>query len=526
MSKSAPREIELKLRLTPEELEAALARPVIAAAGASPQRRRLRTVYWDTRNRDLAAAGIALRIRDLGGSRVQTVKAARDSASALVDVLEDEQPIASERPNPERIRDATLREAVSRTVGRRRLKPIYETDIDRREWRIEPADGCVLSVAADIGTVRAADREAPLCELEIEVREGSAAAVFDFAREVLDTLPLRLETRTKAERGVLLANGADLAAPRAPEPARLPRLAAGMTVEEGLQAALRSCLRQIAVNILACAEDTAPEGPHQLRIGLRRLRSVLRIFRTLCSGETAQLLANEAAWLAAEAGPARDVHVFGAEIVSPARLLDPEGGASRTGYDRLEAARAAGMERAASRLASALDDPRARSLILNLGVYAEGKGWRKDVPAIRDVEGVCAADLAHFASGALQRLWRKVEKRARDIDALDETQRHELRKSLKKLRYGAELFAPLFPRKRVRHWIKALKTLQDVFGYLNDVAVARSLLAELAPPDGEDRTVARVHGLILGVHAARADAAWADAKSRWQALAGTRPFWD
>ncbi|MCP1336476.1 CYTH and CHAD domain-containing protein [Futiania mangrovi] len=526
MSKSAPREIELKLRLTPEEMEAALAGSALLALREEPRRRRLRTVYWDTADAALSRNGMALRIRDLGDARVQTLKAARDAASALLDVLEDEQPIAADRPNLDRIRDRNLRAAAAGAIGRRRLRPVFETDIDRREWTLSGEGGSTLFLAADKGTIRSGERISPICELEIEIREGSPADVFALARDVLGDQPLRLETRTKAERGFHLAAGRDITAPTAPETARLPGLTAGMTVEEGLRAALRSCLRQIAVNALACRENGDAEGPHQLRVGLRRLRSVLRIFRPVSDGDGARHLAAEAAWLAGEAGPARDLHVFGAEIVVPARALDPEAPDGQTGYDRLEAARSIAAEAAHARLAAALDDPRTPALILGLGIYAEGAGWRAEPDAPEDRAAACEADLAHFASGALDRLWRKVDKRARHLADLDEAERHELRKSLKKLRYGADLFAPLFPAKRVRTWVKSLKTLQDVFGYLNDVAVARALLADLAPPDSADGTLSRTHGLVLGVHAGRADAAWSEAQSRWRRLARTKPFWD
>lgn len=73
-----------------------------------------------------------------------------------------------------------------------------------------------------------------------------------------------------------------------------------------------------------------------------------------------------------------------------------------------------------------------------------------------------------------------MKRRGRHLDDLDPEERHRVRIAAKKLRYGAEFFAPLFPGKKAgkRHGAfgKALSDLQDHLGALNDIATGHELM--------------------------------------------------
>ena len=78
-----------------------------------------------------------------------------------------------------------------------------------------------------------------------------------------------------------------------------------------------------------------------------------------------------------------------------------------------------------------------------------------------------------FAARALDRLHRKVLKRARDVDWRNAKRRHDVRIALKRLRYACDFFAPCFGD--ARSYLEKLEKLQDLLGDLNDIAVARRL---------------------------------------------------
>jgi CHAD domain-containing protein len=99
-----------------------------------------------------------------------------------------------------------------------------------------------------------------------------------------------------------------------------------------------------------------------------------------------------------------------------------------------------------------------------------------------------------------------------------------MRRSLKKLRYLTEFFAPLFPSKEVKPFVKQLKTLQDVFGYVNDVRVADQIRV-IAAERNEEPDCAIAAGVVLGVHDEKAAETWTHAQNEWRDLKARDRFW-
>jgi CHAD domain-containing protein len=125
---------------------------------------------------------------------------------------------------------------------------------------------------------------------------------------------------------------------------------------------------------------------------------------------------------------------------------------------------------------------------------------------------------------ALKKRWKKVAKCGRAIDRLAPEEKHKMRRSLKKLRYMTEFFAPLFPSKDVKDFVKQLKTLQDVFGYVNDVRMAEQIGA-IAARRGNGRDCVLAAGVVLGAHEEKAAEAWSHAQEEWGRLKSRDRFW-
>jgi CHAD domain-containing protein len=101
-----------------------------------------------------------------------------------------------------------------------------------------------------------------------------------------------------------------------------------------------------------------------------------------------------------------------------------------------------------------------------------------------------------------------------------------LRIALKKLRYTAEFFAPLYQKKKVRRYVSELKRLQESLGRLNDIAHARSVVAELAPSSQKNTTSLRfAAGTVQGWYGARRPRLVKTAMKRWARLKKVTPFW-
>src|ERR1700687_6405415 len=97
----------------------------------------------------------------------------------------------------------------------------------------------------------------------------------------------------------------------------------------------------------------------------------------------------------------------------------------------------------------------------------------------------------NLAKATLAARARRLDKRGRHLKRASPPARHQARIAAKKLRYVAEVFAPLFPGSRTKDYLSALGKLQAALGHLNDLATGERLLDELEP---HVRTERLVHG--------------------------------
>lgn len=510
---SAQREIELKLVVAPQDLETlkTVAAPQgVSEAPAAPAT--LRSTYVDTPDQALRRARISLRLRDKSsGQRVQTLKIGTGVKGGLSSAVEIEKPLEGDSLDVALIDDPRALKALNRAVAGYPLSPVFETRIERHVREIRAGPDVSVEIALDQGDVVAGDLRAPLCEVELERVSGPAAGLFATARWLLADVPFAFSPCSKSERGYRLMAGEQVSP--------LPRGAGEDLIDrehrtgEAMAAVLADCLMQIADNRLGYLATPEPEIAHQLRVGLRRLRSALDLFRPALEEVAARRhLAGLARNLARLVGPVRDLDVLRDEIVAPLCQTLPEIVSASSLMDLLEQRRSALRQR----LADDLRDPRWNDLLLTLAELLALRPWER-------AEGnVWEQDLEKTARQALKRRWKAVQAYGDRLDDLSETERHDMRKALKGLRYGLDFFGPLYPGKRLKPWLAALKRLQDVFGSLNDVAMAERLASGLddLPPQG-----AFAAGFCLARARARADRDWRKARKLWDELAGRDPFW-
>ncbi|MBL8376786.1 MAG: CHAD domain-containing protein [Burkholderiales bacterium] len=216
-------------------------------------------------------------------------------------------------------------------------------------------------------------------------------------------------------------------------------------------------IAQIMANRNGARAGEDPEYVHQMRVGLRRLRSALRLFRGhehLLSRRDRQAVKT----LGRVLGGVRDLDVFAADIAGAG--LAPA--ARRAALARLEPPRA----RAREKLLAWLDGPRharlEQRLALSLAADRPGGG----------------AAVLPFAVRALERAHRPLARAVRDIAALDEPALHALRIEVKRARYAAEFFATLGWERPAGAYARALAALQDALGRINDMASGRVLLTQ------------------------------------------------
>lgn len=510
-------EVELKLEIPPEHASRLLRSRLLRELGEGRSRTRsLHTLYFDTPKLDLARIGVALRVRRDGRRLVQTLKARGPQRGAHFDRLEFEAPSAAEEPDLGLVPDPELRRRVEEAIAGSALAPVIETRI-RRTRRLLRHEATSLELDVDVGEVRAAGATQPLSEIELELREGDAGALYDVALALLETVPLRISTVSKADLGYACLTGS----PPAPQKAKPPELSPGATLDEAIAATLATCLEQILANQAPARRGDDVEGVHQMRVGVRRLRSALRLFRPVLPVDALRPLERDLRWLGRALGAVRDLDVFVVELIEPLFERRPGDKALELLHEAAQRQRRENHEG----LRRALDSPRYTRLVLELGRWLARRGWR-DQP-LDEASAQLFAPARGLASELLERRDRKVRRLGERIDELSVPELHRLRIQLKRLRYAAELLGGLFPGRRRERYLGPLPRLQDRLGQLADLATAQGLLAGLIEqvPAEARPACARAAGFVEGWASADAARALRRIGKRWRSFARARPFW-
>jgi len=498
----------------PAEAVARLRRhPLVAAlTQGRPRRARERAVYFDTADLALAHAGIALCVRRVGRASVQSV--ARLDAGAAAGRSTADTVLPNDAPDPTRIPDEALRDAVTRAAAGRALAPAFELDLSH-ETRLLREDANEVSLALDSGTVRLPGGETSLATLVFEVRTGDPSYPAQLALELLDAFPLRLAALHPAARARALLLG-ESARPRKAGAIATPPDA---TLEDLLDAVVESCLAQISGNEEAAILGVDPEGVHQLRVGIRRLRSALAFFRAVLPARQRVVMRDALGALARELGHARDLDVFAEQWLAPALAARP-GDAALARIDAdLRCQRAAEAERARA----VLQSQRFPRLVLEIRRWLARRAWR-DQP-LSSASATLFLPARDFAARRLERRHRKLRKGLRHAATATPAERHALRIAAKKLRYAAEFTECLFAAKRVRAYARRLADLQDSLGLANDAVVAERLAHDFVARLGGGAEIESAVGFVVGwaAHAAH------DEIARLPALAerfeDTARFW-
>ncbi|WP_454688503.1 CYTH and CHAD domain-containing protein [Achromobacter aloeverae] len=508
---------------------------------------RLHAMYFDTPDRELARARVAIRLRREGNVWVQTLKTPGNNAITRIEL---------NHPRPGPILDLSVyagTEVEATLAGLKgELGLRYETDVTRLIRKVRNRQGTV-EIAYDRGLLRAGALELPISEIEFELMSGKPAALFTAARAWLRRHGLVMDARSKSERGDRLARLAhtldglqdDEARAAAIDEfwtstgARNVRLDPAMSPAQALGAVAAECLDQIIRNAAVLAEvDTDgirkagnPEHVHQLRVGMRRLRSAWRLYDGWAGLPPAPLQEGIRTFFAAF-GANRDQDVLQESIIpalvragmptfpmeapppsAPSREIaaSPEfqgwlldmlewsldvpaaatgpasglAGAASPSSDAIAANGVTAGDEAATTLGLTGEDAAAQALRAAeaAGAVPAPVDWDSThapqiVPSIIPLvppEQETPPTLHDLLAGRLRKWHRRVLHEGRHFAALDIPSRHALRKRAKRLRYGLNFTESLLPAAKVRDYKIRLAAVQDVLGEMNDLSVAHDL---------------------------------------------------
>lgn len=289
-----------------------------------------------------------------------------------------------------------------------------------------------------------------------------------------------------------------------------------MTPLEAFRALCAVCVQHLEGNRYGALAASDPEYLHQMRVALRRLRTAFGLFADALPRPVAAELLEELRWLRRALGGARDWDVFLAGTLRPALSQHPR-------HAGLRAMRAACEDLSAdarSVAQRALESRRYYALMRALRALSYG-----DTPIPPRPAGAARPlPMQRHALAALAALVGKARKRGRKLARLEAKELHRLRKTVRRLRYGLLFFAPLLPQARVRPLARAVETLQESLGTLNDCAVGEELIERArAEARGPQRRKARKF-LAKGMAAARA-ARRGELEAQWEAFRAAEKEW-
>ena len=285
--------------------------------------------------------------------------------------------------------------------------------------------------------------------------------------------------------------------------ARNVRLTKRMSVEEAFRATVLECLAQVGGNAPAIrARD--PRGIHQIRVGLRRLQMALKSFGEYADTPALKTLGRRGRALAKVFGPARDLDVFAEELLPRLAAKFAEQESFNALHLALRHARG-----------EAWDDALAEILNPEFGAFLN------DVAAVAETLPHNSTRIGKLSGLALGELYSEVRKRGKRTQGVYDARTHKLRIALKKLRYAAEFFAPLYSHRRAASYIRSVKLLLDEMGEANDAHGVGILMQRL----GDAPELGFAKGVITGWFAVREKRLATRALKSWRRFKRLKPFW-
>ncbi|MEI6803964.1 MAG: CHAD domain-containing protein [Burkholderiales bacterium] len=473
---SPEEEVELKFALPPETLAVTakrLARTRVLAR-RKVTRQKLHNIYFDTPDQLLRRSKMALRVRHMADGPavqwVQTLKVGGNQDAALSRRGEWETPVADGSLSIQALQATPWSDFDPTGKIFAALAPAFTTAFERTTWIVNRRDGSRIEVALDSGEVLADGLTTPICELELELRLGSAQALFDVAREIAASVPLLPLHISKSERGYRLAQGS-LLEPRA---SQAPKLTADMALHEVANCVLSEAFLQFTANLHTLRAVDNPEALHQARVGWRRFKSALKLFKSCAPIALLPPLEPLRPLLQALARM-RDLDVSAAETLP---MLARAYTAGDPGRELQWHAMAEALERARreqrTQVLAALQEPAAGVTLIEIGQ------WLATTASPNALETRADKDSSDVPDWALRRAKRLHDQLlAQPHDSHDPEVQHRIRILSKRLRYCVEFLRPVLPRRRAKKWHQAALQLQTELGASRDIVQTMEIVAGL-----------------------------------------------
>jgi len=498
-------EIELKLGLRPQHVLRVKEAPLFRKSKA--QQQHLRSIYFDTDAFQLKHRGIALRIRRVGKQWIQTLKAEAQSVGSLTHRPEWEAVVKQGR-HPDFSILPTEAIELLKDIELQQIVPVFVTEFKRSIWLLKNGDN-QAEIALDTGKVVAHNLQREICEVEFELKSGSAEFLFELAEQLLQHVPLSIEPRSKAARGYSL-----LSTERAkPIKASAVKFAPNPSITDIYCAIIGTALAQLLANIPGYFEHIEdPEYLHQIRVALRRIRTGVALIQSI--GQPLPSWNKSLRKLMQALNDARDWDVFEQEVL-PNILEKMKHSSGEPTNPAITTCVQNEVIAIRQRTQKKLHKREFTALILAIEHYLFSVSVNTD-------EASLGSNMQQWAIKTLEDRWQELHQYCEGLTAQTAAERHDARIAAKKMRYAADTLFSLFDSQVAKRFIEMLANLQDELGYTNDRHVARRLVQQLAKTN---KSIAFDLGRISCALQIEASQQEKQPSKAWRSLSRMKLFW-
>ncbi|MEO6608886.1 MAG: CYTH and CHAD domain-containing protein [Aestuariivirga sp.] len=512
MSRQHDQEIEVKFTCDAATLPLVLQGDVLRKS-ISHQEKKLRATYYDTPDLRLRKAHSVLRVRTTDGKDpVLCFKSmALDQAKAF-------QRSEIEVPAPQGLVDLSLFGAptaklLKRLSGAKSLVAQFDVEAKRQVFIVTHLDA-KIEISADVGEIKSSDKISPILELELELKSGEEAALYDLALCLAGEFPLSLSFRTKSERGFRLVG----AAKDIPVEPKLLELSPDMSMDDAIRLCLSQAIYHFITNWHASTAEHSPEAVHQMRIALRKLRTLVSVFSRSFQCPEFNQIKKQAGAIAKILGKARSLDVLAETL--PKLIMSVK--LSTRDERSLRVIIAKQRSATAGEISNLFLSAPATLFVLQAQHLVTARAWSRTRTAEKPIKVLPTSP--NFARQALSKLHARVLKRGGKFETLSMEQLHSVRLSLKALSYAASAFAGLIPNMGdAKEFDAARLRLQQGLGRLNDSVFALHFFEEITEAkDGANKAAAKAL-----VRKLKKDQASLKEKlhKRWKSFKKTKPYW-
>lgn len=509
MSRQRNQEIEVKFTCDAATLSRVLQAEVLQASG-SHQERLLRAAYYDTSDLRLRKARAILRVRTTEGKDpVLCFKSmAPDQATSF-------QRSEIEVPTPQGLMDISLFDAptaklLKRLSGTKPLVAQFDVDVKRQTFDVTHRQA-KIEISADVGEVKSPRKTAPILELELELKSGEEASLYDLALHLAREFPLSLSFMTKSERGFrLLGKAEDI-----PLVSKLPELSPDMSLDDVIRLCLSHAVYHFTFSWPAPMMEHSPEAIHQMRIALRKLRTFVSVFSTSFECQDFDDMKRQAGAIAQSLGNARSLDVLDEalpDLILSAKLTKRDEGLLHKILAKQRSTAAGEISRLS------LSAP-VTQFVLQAQHIITARSWNPSGAV--DFSPRSSQD---FAMHALSKLRARVLKRGRKFETLSMEQLHSVRLSLKALNNVSTAFAGLISNTRdAKDFDDARLRLQQGLGRLNDSVFSLRFFEELA--ESEDSATKAASKILIRKLKKNQASLKLKLHKRWKSFKKAKPDW-